>query len=134
MVRKAVGRILDIKKKTRTDLEKASSDKDRLTKGIHKLAKQIIDLRKQVELYESSAKELVSRRNELGEFGDDLTDEDILNDDKFAKAKLEKENILLTASKESDENEIVGAKKHDDSWYAKKRAEINKHAFPKREK
>ena len=133
LVRKAVGRILDIKKKTKTNLEKASSDKDRLTKGIRKLAKQVIDLRKQVELYESSAKEIVSRRDELGEFGKDLTDEDILNDDKFAKAKLEKENTLLKASKDSDENEIVGAKKHDDDWYAEKRKKIDKYAFPKRE-
>jgi len=133
LIRKAVGRILDIKKQTRTDLEKASSDKDRLTKGINKLAKQVIDLRKQVELYESSAKEIVSRRNELDEFGKDLSDEDILNDDKFAKAKLEKENTLLKASKDSDENEIVGAKKHDDDYYAKKRAKINEKAFPKRE-
>lgn len=134
VVRKAVGRVLDVKKASKETLTTSKTAKDTLTAGIRKLAKQVIELRKQVGLYEASAVEIVTRRNELDGFGKELSNEDILNDDKFAKAKLEKENALLKASVESDENEIVGSKKKDGDWYAKRRKAINKQAFTKPKK
>lgn len=134
VVRKAVGRILDLKKSSKKTLDTATSEKERLTAGLKKFAEQIIDLKKRVELYESSATEIVSRRNELGDCAKDMSEEDILNDDKFAKAKLEKENAILKASASSTDNELVGSKKKADDWYSKKRKAIDKKAFPKPKK
>jgi len=122
LVRRAVGRILDIKK----TLRKAKTERD-------EFEKQVADLTKQVELYESSAKEIIKRREELGDYGKNMSDEDILNDDKFGKVKAEKENTILRAKTESDENEIVGSKVNtkSDEWYKKKRKAIDKVAFKK---
>lgn len=103
--------------------------------GVRKLAKKVKDLRKEkaslenkVKLYTDNAKTIIERREELGDTK--LTDEDILNDDKFGKAKAEKENLLLKANKEKAD-EIVGGKKKDGDFYSKKHKEIDSYAFGK---
>lgn len=124
LVRRAVGRILDTKKA----LRKAQAENTVLTKKVERLMKA-------VELLESSAKDIIKRREELGDYAKEMSDEDILNDDKFGKAKAEKENTILRASKESDGSEIVGSKvnKKDDAWYGKKRKAIDNQAFTKKD-
>jgi len=96
--------------------------------GINKVAKQLIEAKKQVELYKASAKNILQRQEELGEYAKELSDVDILNDDKFEKAKLEKENTLLKASQHKDDD-IVGGSKKDNDYYKKIRKEVDRRAF-----
>ena len=141
-IRKAVKKIINLKKESK--LAKASKeDKEKLLKdGIKKVASQLIEARaeikkikseadEKIKLYLDSAQEIIKRKTELGEdFAKDLSDKDILNDDKFAKAKLEKENSLLRAQVESG-NDTAGDKteKRDEEWYANKHKEIDNIAF-----
>jgi len=132
VIRKALKKTKDLKK----SMEQASIDREMLLKdGIKKLVKQIGDLKKQVKLYESKAQDIVNRRNELGiEVAKKLSDEEILNDDKFARAKAEKENELLKAKLDTD-TDIVGAKvkNKDDNWYANRRKAVDEAAFGKKD-
>ncbi len=117
-------------KPTEEKVEKATEEtrEQKYAKGIRRLASKIRDLKKQLNLYKSNAKEIIKRREELGDFIADLTDEDILNDDKFARAKTEKENVLLRAQVEKG-SENVGTKVKDDLYYAKRRKAIDDEAF-----
>jgi hypothetical protein len=108
--------------------EKAKVEK--IKAGVNKTVKKLIEARKEKELYKESAKEIISRRKELVNFDTDLTDEDILIDEKFEKAKLEKENALLKASETKEDNIVSSNVKTEDS-YTKMREEINRRAFPK---
>ena len=115
-------------KPTEEKIEEAKETKEQTyAKGIRKLASEIKSLKKQLELYKANAKEIIKRREELGA-DIELTDEDILNDDKFGKAKAEKENLLLKARLETS-SETVGTKLKGDDYYAKKRKAIDKEAF-----
>jgi hypothetical protein len=97
-----------------------------LKASVRKVVKRLIEANKKIELYKANAKEIIKRQTELGETK--LTDEEILNDDKFALAKAQKENALLKASANKGD-EIVGAGvERDDDWYAEKRKEIDKRA------
>ena len=98
--------------------------------GINKVVKQLIEAKAQVELYKTDAKEIIKRRELLGDFADDVKDVDLLNDDKFERAKLEKEKALITAS-EVKEDDVVGAPKKDGSYYTQKQKEIDEFAFGK---
>ena len=62
----------------------------------------------QVDFYKENAKKTFERRNELGDFAKDLTDEDLLNEDKYQIAKLTKENILLKANSEENQDQETG--------------------------
>lgn len=132
-IRKAVKRVLEAKKALKT-AKKESSDKEKLLKtGIKKVVDMLISTKKElsekVEFYKANAQEIVSRRLELGnDYAEKLSDTDILNDDKFALAKAEKENTLLKAKVEKSD-ETVGDKGKDDEYYKTKRAEIDKHCF-----
>jgi len=108
---------------------------ERYKAGIRKVANKVKELRKEkaslekkVELYKTKAKTILERQVELGE-GCELTEEEILNDDKFGKAKAEKE--LAKANAELNKgNDIVGSKlTHDEKWYADQREKIDKKAF-----
>jgi len=111
------------------------SKEDRFKAGIKKLAKMIKTLRKEktslenkVKLYAENAKTIIARRQELGDTK--LTDEEILNDDKFGKVKAEKELTKAKVTELNTGNDISGKKyKHDDKWYAKKRKAIDDEAF-----
>lgn len=116
-------------KPTEEKVEEAKETREqKYAKGIRRLASKIRDLKKQLELYKANAKEIIKRREELGDFVADLTDEDVLNDDKFARAKTEKENVLLRAQVEKG-SENVGSKAKDDEYYVKMRKRIDDEAF-----
>lgn len=66
------------------------------------LAKIQEDAERKIEFYKANAVELNKRRDMLGQFGEELSDEKIMDDEVYAKAKLEKENALLKASQESN--------------------------------
>ena len=126
---------MDTKKALKTAKAQAEEKETLLKAGVKKAVGQYISLKKdfdsKIEFYKANAQEIIKRRTELGEdYAKDLSDEEILNDDKFALAKAQKENLLLKASKEST-SENVGTKGQDkdDIWYSKRRKEIDKKAF-----
>lgn len=127
-IRKALKKYKDMKKK----MAKASADKETILKeAARKLVKQIGELKNKVKLYEAKAKEIVTRKNILGvEFASKMSDEDILNDDKYARAIAEKENKELKAKLETG-SEVVGdkIKEKDDKWYEKRRKKVDEIAF-----
>lgn len=118
---KQASEVVEAKVKTKEELYK---------EGIKKLATQVIELQKKVKLYEANAQEIIKRKEELGEFASAMKDEDILNDDKFARAKAEKENTELRAQLESG-SEQVGTKRKERSeeWYKDRRKKIDDKAF-----
>ena len=145
-VRKAVKKIMTLKKEIRTaKLEKLQKE-NTLKTAIKKVASQLIKAKaeikkikeeadEKIELYKSEAKEILKRREALGEkFVGDLSDKDILDDDKFKTASLEKEVTLLKASKE-ESDEIIGDKTDEDENSEDKKLaeEIDAKAFTKKE-
>ena len=147
VIRKAVKKIIDLKKKIR--LTKASTENKviELEEGIKKVASQLIEAQaeikkikseadKKIKFYSDNAKLIIERKEELGdEFAEGLSDKDILDEDKFIKAKLEKENTLLRAQVEGD-TEIVGDKQssRDEGWYAGQRKKVDDLAFGSKNK
>jgi len=122
--------------KTR-DLEKASADMvEKQKAGVRKMTKKYLELKKasedKIKFYMDNAKKIIKRRAEVE--GSGISDEDLMNDDKFERAKAELENAKLKAQLEKG-SEIVGSKvEHkDDAWYAEKRRKINEQAFPNRD-
>lgn len=73
------------------------------------IAKIKSDSDKKIDFYKTNAAQLIKRREALGRFGEELSDEKIMDDTVYAKAKLEKENALLKASL-ANGNSIVGEK------------------------
>ena len=147
VVRKAVKKIMDLKKDLRTAKKEKDEKENTLKIAIKKVASQLIkayaeikkikeEANKKIELYKTNAKTIFKRREELGEkFVGDLSDKDILDNGKFKTASLEKEVTLLKASKEKTD-EIVGDKTDEDenSEDIKLAKEINARAFTKKEK
>jgi len=118
---------IEVKKVDKTDKYIAGIRK--IAKKVKELKKEKASLEKKVELYKNKAKTILERQVELGE-SCELTEEEILNDDKFGKAKAEKE--LAKAKAELNKgNNIVGAKTivRDEKWYADRRKAIDKEAF-----
>ena len=125
--RKILKRARQLKIKSLKQNQVKASDKIKTFKeAVRKVTKQLIEANKKVELYKANAKEIVKRQAELGET--ELTDEEILNEDKFALAKAEKENALLIASANKGDEIVSSGVEHDDKWYADKRKEIDKKA------
>jgi len=131
-LRKAVSRIKEAEKQVE-EIKKASDKKSNNYKeAIRNFADKVKKLEGKVKLYESNAKKIVERRQELGdEYSKDLTDKDILNDDKFDRAKTEKENLMLKAKLNKSSDETVGIKPKDENYWAKTRKEIDELAFGK---
>jgi len=105
---------------------------ERYKSGVRKVAKKYKELRKsmdeKIEFYKNNAKTIIERRAEVKDY--EISDEDLLNDDKFAKAKLEIENAQLKANLEVG-SEVVGSKTRTEEWYAERRKKIDKQAFRK---
>ena len=59
------------------------------------IAKENESLKEKIKILETAAVKLIERRNALGEFGKDLSDKDIIDDDKFEVAKIKAENKAL---------------------------------------
>lgn len=143
LLRKAVSRLISSKKQT--SLVKAKIEK--FGKGIKKYANAIRGLRKQnkdyevkvasleketdnvKEFYLANAKIIFERRNELKDFAKDLTDQDLLNEDKYKLAQANKvlaeknKPELKTAS--LNVGDIVG-----EANYVELRKKTNTVAFP----
>ena len=107
--------------------------------GIRKLASKVRSTNKELEtvkaekagkikFYKENAKKIHDRKVELGDFGKDLSDEDITNDDKFEKAQLEKQ-LAENKNIETASEKVRGKTTKTDN-YAKIRKQINKNAFP----
>ncbi len=97
------------KAKVKAKEAKDAEDVDKAKELLETKDTEIADLKSKVEAYEKeqeeaktkAAAELIeARRNTLGEFGKKLSDEDILDDDKFVIAKQTKVISLLKEGKE----------------------------------
>lgn len=84
-----------------------------------------------VNFYKENAKVVFERRNELGEFASDLSDEELLNDDKYEIAKLKKENTLLKANKDENQDQETGHEENIEQDKTKATEIIDKFAFEK---
>jgi hypothetical protein len=111
--------------------------------GIRKLASKVKTVNKElktvnagiddkIKFYKENAKSIMERREQLGEFGDNLTDEQIMDAKDFENATLKKQ--LAEKEKIEVANEDVGEKgnENDDEFYVSMRKEINNKAFPKK--
>jgi len=134
-------------KKVKADLEKELEEAKNLAeiykKGIKKTASLFISSKEEIKkikeeaeekltFYKENAKKIVERRNALGDCAKDLSDKDIVDDEKFEKALLKKENELLRSKVEGC-SDTVGDKivEKDEEWYSQTRKAIDKHAFGK---
>jgi hypothetical protein len=129
---KAEDKIETVEKSKYNSMIKKAVSKLRTSRKDLRTAKDEIEaLKQQVELYKANAKKILQRREELGEYAANLTDEQILNDDKFELAKVKKENLeLKVAHKKSDD--VVGSKallEKGEDYYAKKRKAVDDAAF-----
>jgi len=148
VIRKAVSKILALKKSYKLATETAQEKEKSLKEGIKKVASLVISLKKEVakikkeadekiSLYKENAKTILKRREELGEeYAADLSDKDIMNEDKFELAKSQKEVTLLKASNENSDD-IIGDNNDNyalDEELTKAAEEIDKKAFSKKTK
>ena len=110
---------------TKVKLAEAKKMVKALEKNIEKLNEALKKVKenaeKEIAFYKANALEINKRREDLGET--ELSDKDILDDTKFAKAKADKENASI------EKAEVVGDKFKTDDYYAKKRQEIDDLAF-----
>jgi len=107
----------------------------RYHKSVKNLTKKIKDMKaenckklnkasEEVEFYKANSVAISERRLELGSYAKDLSDREIVDDNKFTDAKLVK------ANKEIEETaEIAGTKGKDADYYTNKRKEIDDKAF-----
>lgn len=125
LIKKAVTKIRTLRKESKTVIESASDKETLLKAGVKKAVKQYIEFKKQaeekIEFYKANAITIIERRDIVGE---GLTDEELVNDDKFERAKLEME-LAKTKAKFNIADEIVSSKKRDNSYYAKMKKKID---------
>jgi len=120
---RAVAKIVSMKKEQ--TLTKASLE----TTANEELEKVKEEAKAKIELYKANAKTIIERQASLGDHAKNLSEEDILNDDKFARIKAEKENAELKAQLETS-SDVVGTKtSNEDKDYKKIQDEINEKAF-----
>lgn len=125
-------------KETQSELETATSKRERYAEGVRKTVKRLISamkdtskLEKEIEeakeFYKANAMKIVERRNKLGEKAEDLSDEDLLNDDKYETAKIKLENANLKSKLDTADEKVATKKDNkDDDFYADKRKKIDK--------
>ena len=149
LLRKAVSKIKISKKevelsKANVDASKAKVEK--FTKGIKKFAHKISDLRSKVKGYElevaslekevnstknfyiENAKKVYERRTQLGKYGEDLKDEEIVDDDKFELAVSKKKVAELEKPKLETASTKAGDKITDSDTHKKQREEVKREA------
>ena len=119
----------------KTEFDKVKNDAETANAEIAKRDKEIKDA------------EIAKRKTELGDLAKDMTDEDIMNEDKFKIAKLTKENADLKAKvpveepkkgseehkEETDLDKGSKDKKKDTEVFATQKR-VNEKAFGKEEK
>lgn len=107
--------------------------------GIRKLVSKVRSTNKKLEtvkaekedkikFYKENAKKIHDRKVELADFAKDLSDEDIVNEDKFEKAQLKKQVAESKTIETASEN--VGDKTTKADEYTEYRKQINASAFP----
>ena len=136
-LRKAIARIKELELLLNKSSEDNKSKETVLKSGIKKLAERIKLMKNSINLYKANAQEIIKRQQELGEYASELTEEEILNDAKFALKKSEIENAKLRAEleKSSVKEDIVGDKpEYDEQYYADYRKKVNEIAFGKKDK
>lgn len=150
-------KIKDLEAKLKT-LEEASKTKEDenaslkasledLTKKLEEAKKEVEDMKANKEAELKVAREeatlIANRKSELGDFAKEMTDEHILNDDKYEVAKLKKENAELKAKAavttetastnvEAGSSKVTleaGSKNVEDDVIAKKQKRISELAF-----
>ena len=101
---------------------KRLAKKVKLAKANNK--KELIKASEEIEFYKANSVTISERRLELGSYAKDLSDREIVDDNKFTDVKLVK------ANKEIEETaEIAGTKEKGADYYTKKRQEIDDKAF-----
>lgn len=109
LVRQAVTRIIATRKElkdTSKNLQESKTASNELKEKLEKAAKDLEESKKSVTFYKENAQEVIKRRKELASFSEGLSDESLLNDDKFEKAKLLKENTELKGKMEKSSTSI----------------------------
>lgn len=71
------------------------SDTEIMKSSIEAAQKENEALKEKIKILETAANKLISRRNSLGDFGNNLSDKDIMDDDKFEVAQVKAENARL---------------------------------------
>jgi len=130
-IRTLVDKVVKLKKSKKLEVASVTVEADKSKQD--EIAKINIEADKKIEFYQANANVIAERRLELGEeYSQSLTDKDIVDDDKFAKVQLEKENALYRANAEntSDDVGVKSALGRDDDYYSKIRTEIDDKAFP----
>ena len=126
----AVKQITDLKKELENEKIKVISVQKDLEKANEDLIKIKSETEKKIELLKVKAKEVVKREKELGDLAKGMTDEEILNDELFIKAKVKKENSDL------EQCDVIGDKStiKDSEYYKGLRKEIDSFAFDTKKK
>lgn len=96
--------------------------------------KELTKANSEINFYKDNAKNIHARREELGEYADDLSDVDILNEDKYELAKARKENDNLSSTKIVTASENVGDVVRDEGYYARIRKQVDDIAFGRNKK
>ena len=134
-IRKAIKKIIAKAKNCRkNDKMKWDEEKAKLEAELKKASSEIevakVDNTSKVEFYKTNARLIVERRIQLGE-SCILTDEELVNDDKFALAKSELENAQLRAKVSSGSDKVGEVSEKGPEYYEAKRKEIDTLAFGK---
>jgi predicted Zn-ribbon and HTH transcriptional regulator len=100
---------------------------NRYKAGIKKVATNYKKMKKvmmdECAFYKQNAEEIGKRRKEVGEFGTKLSDKEIMIDEKFVQAKVNKENSGIVKAS------VVGQKIKSDIYYSQIKKQIDKEAF-----
>ena len=104
--KKAMMKLREMKKSSK--LHKASVDELEVAKvSLATLTLGNEELKAKIQLLETSAVKILERKNALGEFGKDLSEKDILDDDKFELSKVKKENAELKSKLETSSAHVA---------------------------
>lgn len=113
------------------DAEKSVEEANARVESAKEEAKK--ELEEATKLAAEKATKVAERKAELGEeFAKDMSDEDILNEDKFELAKVKKENALLKANKVEKANTTLTAGAKNEAKpdkIAEKQKNVRKYAF-----
>ena len=129
--RKKVAETIKALRKKNQELKMAMEEKiDALIKEYEEKMKKLEEeFNKKVEMYKEHAKTIIERRNLLGEYAKDMTDEQVLDDKEFEIAKLRKENDELKKKTMETSSTMVSKPADKDKDIEKIRKKIDEMAF-----
>jgi len=99
---------------TKKDYEDKLSKKDKEIAGLQK------DFEKKIKFYKENAITIEARRTELANFAKDLSDEDLLNEDKYTTAKLQQQLVIKKDKETKSKKSVETSDKKDKRSYAQK--------------